>query len=129
MTFGACLPPSFLGRDDLWNIKYLAKFKWHHLAESIAYQNRVAEEKMRNEVPLFLDCLGRGRLLTVVAFLFLLSLQIAQAKRENTEYLDAVDKSAQLNKMRERKRAEGASPLSTSPAHPCCVLTRGPCLV
>merc|ERR1719502_17433 len=68
-------------RDDIWTIKYLPKFKWHHLAESIAYQNRVAEEKMRNEV--------------------------AQAKRENNEYLDAVDKAAQLNKMRERKRAEG----------------------
>lgn len=39
-----------LGRDDIWTIKYLPKFKWHHLAESIAYQNRVAEEKMRNEV-------------------------------------------------------------------------------
>merc|ERR1712196_390257 len=59
----------------------LPKFKWHHLAESIAYQNRVAEEKMRNE--------------------------IAQAKRENAEYLDNVDKAARMDKMRERKTAEG----------------------
>ena len=76
-------PKSNYWRDDIWTIKYLAKFKWHHLAESIAYQNRVADEKMRNE--------------------------IAQAKRENSEYLDNVDKAARLEKMRERKRADGTA--------------------
>ncbi len=45
----------------------------------------------------------------VLLFLIITLLpdQVAQAKRENNEYLDAVDKAAQLNKMRERKRAEG----------------------
>ena len=26
---------------DLWNVKYLHKFKWHHLTEKMAYEQRV----------------------------------------------------------------------------------------
>ena len=49
--------------DDLWSMKYLPKFKWHHLTEQIgiflisisylmylAYQNASRAEKLRNEI-------------------------------------------------------------------------------
>merc|ERR1712032_820651 len=34
-------------RDDVWNIKYLPKFKWYHLAETITYANAIKTEKMK----------------------------------------------------------------------------------
>jgi ESF2/ABP1 family protein len=46
--------------DDLWCMKYLPKFKWHHLTEQIglffliradlAYQNASRAEKLKNEI-------------------------------------------------------------------------------
>ncbi len=27
--------------EDLWNLKYLAKFKWHHLTERLAHEERL----------------------------------------------------------------------------------------
>lgn len=35
--------------DDIWNIKYLKKFKWDHLTEKVAYERRVREQKLRLE--------------------------------------------------------------------------------
>merc|ERR1712166_594085 len=66
--------------DDIWNIKYLPKFKWYHLAETIAYQNAVKDEKMRT--------------------------QVRQARRENEDYMRKVQKSKQ---MEHRKRARPES--------------------
>jgi len=35
---------------DTWHIKYLPKFKWHHLVDRLAYERAVEEQKMRIEV-------------------------------------------------------------------------------
>lgn len=63
--------------DDIWNLKYLKGFKWDHLTEKIAYENRIRDQKLR--------------------------LEIAQAKKENEAYLDKVEQSKKLDKMEERK--------------------------
>ena len=60
--------------SDLWNLKYLSKFKWNHLTEKVAYDNQVRKQKLLAE--------------------------IAQAKRERDFYLD----KAEQNKHRERIR-------------------------
>ncbi|TYZ64373.1 hypothetical protein PybrP1_009053 [[Pythium] brassicae (nom. inval.)] len=68
--------------DDIWNLKYLKGFKWDHLTEKIAYENRIRDQKLR--------------------------LEIAQAKKENEAYLDKVEQSKQFEKMEERKHGSGA---------------------
>jgi len=32
--------------EDLWNIRYLPKFRWEHLTEKLAYDARLKKEKM-----------------------------------------------------------------------------------
>ncbi|MES1918424.1 hypothetical protein MHBO_000391 [Bonamia ostreae] len=34
-------------REDLWNLKFLPGFKWHHLTEQIQYEQEIKELKMR----------------------------------------------------------------------------------
>ncbi|KAL4183998.1 hypothetical protein AMTRI_Chr11g157820 [Amborella trichopoda] len=63
---------------DLWNIKYLRKFKWDNLTEEIAYKNAVREQK--------------------------LGLEISAAKRERDFYLSKVDQSRALASIREREK-------------------------
>ena len=36
--------------DDIWNIKYLPKFKWENLTEKLEYDKKVREEKVRAEM-------------------------------------------------------------------------------
>ena len=36
--------------DDIWNLKYLSKFRWEHLTEKISYERRVREQRVRHEV-------------------------------------------------------------------------------
>ncbi|KAM7509200.1 hypothetical protein LguiA_019653 [Lonicera macranthoides] len=61
---------------DLWNIKYLSKFKWDDLTEEIAYKNATREQK--------------------------LALEISAAKRERDFYLSKVDQSLALSNIEER---------------------------
>ncbi|KAI8904043.1 hypothetical protein EDD86DRAFT_184028, partial [Gorgonomyces haynaldii] len=64
--------------EDLWNIKYLPKFKWNHLTEQLAYELKVKEQKLRTEMH--------------------------QAKRENNLYIKNVNKSKMIAAIEERKR-------------------------
>ena len=64
--------------SDLWSLKYLSKFKWHHLTEKIAHDNAVRKHKLQTEV--------------------------AQAKRERDFFLDKVEQS----KKQKRKAASSA---------------------
>ncbi|KAL3813838.1 hypothetical protein ACJIZ3_015106 [Penstemon smallii] len=61
---------------DLWNIKYLSKFKWDDLTEEIAYKNAAREQK--------------------------LAMELSAAKRERDFYLSKVDQSNALSKIEER---------------------------
>ncbi|XP_027091647.1 pre-rRNA-processing protein esf2 [Coffea eugenioides] len=63
---------------DLWNIKYLSKFKWDDLTEEIAYKNAIREQK--------------------------LALEISAAKRERDFYLSKVDQSIALSSIEERMK-------------------------
>ncbi|CAI9780611.1 unnamed protein product [Fraxinus pennsylvanica] len=61
---------------DIWNIKYLSKFKWDDLTEEIAYKSAIREQK--------------------------LALEISAAKRERDFYLSKVDLSVALSNIEER---------------------------
>lgn len=64
---------------DMWNLRYLSKFKWHHLTEKIAYDNNVRRHKLQAE--------------------------IAQAKREKDFYLERVDQNKKINGKRRKVEA------------------------
>merc|ERR1712226_114674 len=36
--------------DQLWNIKYLPRFKWVHLSERLAYEAAVRQQRLRTEI-------------------------------------------------------------------------------
>ncbi|XP_072997950.1 pre-rRNA-processing protein ESF2 [Typha latifolia] len=63
---------------DIWNIKYLRKFKWDDLTSEIANKNRIREQK--------------------------LNMEISAAKRERDFYLSKVEQSRALNFMQERRK-------------------------
>lgn len=63
--------------DDIWNIRYLPKFKWHNLTEKLAYDQKVREQRLRAETN--------------------------QAKKEVTYYLERVDLKKRIEKMEEKK--------------------------
>ncbi|XP_036605718.1 activator of basal transcription 1-like [Trichosurus vulpecula] len=62
-------------RYDLWNLKYLHRFKWSHLSERLAYERQVRQQRVRAE--------------------------ISQAKRETDFYLQSVEKSKHFLKKAE----------------------------
>ncbi|KAI9140911.1 hypothetical protein BKA69DRAFT_1029013 [Paraphysoderma sedebokerense] len=68
--------------DDIWNIKYLPKFKWMHLTEQIAYEKAQKEQRLRAE--------------------------ILQAKRENKLYLANVSKAKMIQSIEGRKKRKAA---------------------
>ena len=81
---------------DLWNVKYLHKFKWHHLTEKIAYEQRVKRDKMVAE--------------------------LTAAKKESAFYMKKVEQAKAIDAMEERKRKRsddappaGAAALRASP--------------
>lgn len=63
---------------DIWNIKYLSRFKWDDLTEEIAYKSAVREQK--------------------------LALEISAAKREKDFYMSRVEKSRALACIEERRQ-------------------------
>ena len=67
---------------DLWNLKYLSKFKWDHLTEEVAYERAVREQRMATE--------------------------LAAAKRERDAYLAAVDAAKAADAMAARRAARAA---------------------
>jgi ESF2/ABP1 family protein len=68
-------------KGDLWNIKYLPKFKWSHLTEKVAYERRVREQKLR--------------------------VEMMQARRENASYVQMVETGKKLDQIEVRKRRRG----------------------
>ncbi|SAL97081.1 hypothetical protein [Absidia glauca] len=72
---------------EMWNIKYLPKFKWRHLTEQFgkesmdSYERRSRQERLQAEM--------------------------AQANRENKAYMLNVDKAKKLEHIQERKRKRG----------------------
>lgn len=66
---------------DLWNIKYLPKFKWGHLNERLAYEKAVHQQRLRTE--------------------------IAKVKRESNFYIQNVERN-EKRKRQEKKQVEGA---------------------
>ncbi|KAI8899340.1 hypothetical protein BC833DRAFT_524853 [Globomyces pollinis-pini] len=73
--------------DDIWNIKYLPKFKWNNLTEQLAYEMKVKEQRLRAEM--------------------------SQAKRENSMYLKNVQKAKAIDAMETKKRKKFESGEST----------------
>ncbi|KAF8421266.1 hypothetical protein EV426DRAFT_609911 [Tirmania nivea] len=77
-------------RDDVWVIKYLPKFKWHHLTAQIAHENAARQARLRAEV--------------------------AQAHRENKTFARNVERAKMIENMKDSKKrrappsAEGAPP-------------------
>ncbi|KAM4562631.1 activator of basal transcription 1 [Odontesthes bonariensis] len=67
--------------SDLWCIKYLHRFQWTHLSERLAYEQTVLQQRLRTEV--------------------------SQAKRETNFYLNNVEKSAHLDKLRKKRQRAG----------------------
>ncbi|KAF9548730.1 RNA-binding ATPase activator esf2 [Mortierella hygrophila] len=77
--------------DDMWNIKYLPKFKWDHLTERIAYENASRAQRLQAE--------------------------INQAKRENKSILTNIEKAKMIKNMEEKKAAKRqASEMDSTPA-------------
>uniref|UniRef100_A0A3B5AA97 Activator of basal transcription 1 n=1 Tax=Stegastes partitus TaxID=144197 RepID=A0A3B5AA97_9TELE len=67
--------------SDLWCIKYLHRFQWTHLSERLAYEQTVLQQRLRTEV--------------------------SQAKKETSFYLNNVEKSAHLDKLRKKRQRDG----------------------
>ena len=67
--------------DEIWNIKYLPKFKWGHLNERLAYEKAVRTQRLRTEV--------------------------TQAKREVSFYTQKVEQNKILRKLEKKSKAKG----------------------
>ena len=66
--------------DDTWCVKYLKKFKWNHLTEKIAHENRIREQKLK--------------------------LEISQARRENDLFMESREQAKTITKIKERKASK-----------------------
>ena len=64
-------------REELWNLKYLHRFKWAHLNERLAYEKAVHSQRMRTE--------------------------ISQAKREANFYIQNAERNERQRKMKKKK--------------------------
>ncbi|CDW55136.1 Activator of basal transcription 1 [Trichuris trichiura] len=59
--------------ESLWNIKYLHRFKWHHLTEQLVYEKSKHKQRMR--------------------------MEISQAKREAQFFTQQIEKGAAIRKL------------------------------
>ncbi|TPX09079.1 uncharacterized protein E0L32_001659 [Thyridium curvatum] len=67
-------------RDDIWTLRYLKGFKWHHLTEQISAENAERTSRMRAE--------------------------IAKTTRENKEFVRNVEQAKVLDGMRAKREAK-----------------------
>lgn len=75
-SIGGCKSHAY--HDDIWNLKYLKKFKWDYLTEKFAYERRVRETKLR--------------------------AAMMQSKRANAEFVELVERGKQERFIEARKR-------------------------
>ncbi|KAI9799806.1 MAG: hypothetical protein M1825_004366 [Sarcosagium campestre] len=68
--------------DDVWNIRYLKGFKWHHLTEQIANENAERAARLRSE--------------------------ISRTRREDKEFVRNVEKAKMLDGMAKKQREKRA---------------------
>lgn len=66
--------------DDLWNMKYLKGFKWHHLTEQIANENAERAARIREE--------------------------IRRSRKENKAFVEDVERAKMLEGMESKKKAK-----------------------
>lgn len=64
-------------REELWTLKYLNKFKWHHLMEKLNFNRKVREQRMKAE--------------------------ISQIRRENNFLVDKFEKSRMVNRLNKKR--------------------------
>ncbi|MCJ1366128.1 RNA-binding ATPase activator esf2 [Acarospora aff. strigata] len=64
--------------DDVWNIKYLKGFKWHHLTEQIANENAERAARLRAD--------------------------ISRVNRENKHFVENVERAKMLEGMEEKRK-------------------------
>lgn len=67
--------------SEIWNLKYLPRFKWGHLNERLAYERAVHQQRLRTE--------------------------ISQVKKETNFYIQNVEKRKILDKVEKREKAKG----------------------
>jgi len=73
-------PKSYYYRDDIWNIKYLSKFKWFNLTEKMVYAKAVRSKRLR--------------------------MGISQNKRIGEEYMKKTELTKTAQKIKERKEGK-----------------------
>lgn len=71
--------------EDIWNMKYLSKFKWHHLTDKIAYQRTVRDQRVRNDM--------------------------MEAKRETKFFIEKSNLSKKIARKRKKEEEGGAGQL------------------
>mmetsp|Transcript_29548 Transcript_29548/g.78995 ORF Transcript_29548/g.78995 Transcript_29548/m.78995 type:complete len:338 (+) Transcript_29548:66-1079(+) len=70
-------------RDDMWNIRYLPRFKWHQLKEGSIYNRQVRKARLQQ--------------------------RISQARRENDFYLERVEQAKLRQRVEERQARKAAA--------------------
>lgn len=64
-------------REETWNLKYLNKFKWHHLMEKLQFNKKLREHRMKAE--------------------------LAQIKRENNFIVETFEQSRKINNLNKKR--------------------------
>lgn len=64
-------------REEIWNLKYLNKFKWHHLMEKLQFNKKLREHRMKAE--------------------------LSQIKRENNFIVEKFELSRKINHLNKKR--------------------------